>query len=408
MAVAATNNVESGVSAPRTAGSSAWLLAASLLLLCDVCLASGLDPPKSEGGYDKTFFDQHRKNAAEYIPLVQVLSEFVLQATGSPLAEVSILDVGCGHGLLVEAWRNAGVPNSFCIEGSSEASHIWPPQHSQEFYVVQDLEAATAHASVQPTDVVTTFEVAEHIRPEEAGHFVELLTLHHPRLVFFGAATPFQDRGKNPSHVNENTFEFWIEKFDSRGYHVDWTKTAKAKHALMTLPNRGFSHMTAWWYPKNLLIFAPDKVRAQSDRALLAHPAGANMLAPVYLNAYNTMGGVEFAKMWKRDWTAFGELFYEAQREANGGDEDGDDGGEDDEGDGGDEDEDDESESNIDTSHRLNDLTENTTNILESMADEMETMKDRLSSLEDQNKRLMGANAALVAAMKAVVVGAGQ
>ena len=62
----------------------------------------------------------------------------------------------------------------------------------------------------------------------------------------------------------------------------------------------------------------------------------------------------------------------------------------------------------VQISHRVNDLTDNTTNILGSMADEMETMQDRLSRLEDQNKQLMGANAALVAAMKAVVVDAGQ
>ena len=62
--------------------------------------------------------------------------------------------------------------------------------------------------------------------------------------------------------------------------------------------------------PKNLLIFAPNDAREQSDQALLAHPKQANMLSPVYLN----IGGQSaFGKMWKDDWQAFGSLFYEAQ-----------------------------------------------------------------------------------------------
>jgi len=75
----------------------------------------------------------------------------------------------------------------------------------------------------------------------------------------------------------------------------------------------------------------------------------------------------------------------------------------------------------IETSNRLNELTENTTNILGNMVGDMEEVKDRLSilegqkdmeermtRLEDQNKQLMAANAALIAAMKAVVVDAGR
>lgn len=289
------------------------------LLVCDLALA-GLEAPQKAGQYDKDFFEQHRKNAPAYVALVQVLSEFVLEgfARGTALGDVedvSVLDVGCGHGLLVEAWRSVGLLDSFCIEGAEDASHMWPPQYSSEFYVLHDLEDVKALAHVQPTDFVTSFEVGEHLRPAAADHYVELLTMHHPQLVFFGAATPFQDRGKNPSHVNENTFAYWIKRFAARGFHVDWAKTATAKHKLVTLsdPHARQAVMSAWWYPKNLLIFAPDEDRELTDKALIAHPKQADMLSPSYLNM---AGQGEFGMMWKRDWTKFGKLFYKAQKAA--------------------------------------------------------------------------------------------
>lgn len=76
-------------------------------------------------------------------------------------------------------------------------------------------------------------KVAEHLSPEHADHFVKLLTTYEPARVFFGAATPFQDRGNNPSHLNENTFEYWIEIFQRYGYTVDWPRTAWMRHKLL-------------------------------------------------------------------------------------------------------------------------------------------------------------------------------
>ena len=70
--------------------------------------------------------------------------------------------------------------------------------------------------------------------------------------------------------------------------------------------------MQAWWYPKNLLIFAPKEEGAKIDRALLAHPPQANMLANTYLNIG---GNGEFGQMWRRDWSSFGKAFYHAQEE---------------------------------------------------------------------------------------------
>ena len=123
--------------------------------------------PEKAGVYSEEFFDNHRKNSAIYTILVQLFSKCIValddNGVGKGMKDVSVLDVGCGHGLLVEAWRSAGITKSFCMEGSSNASHMWPPQHKDEFYVVQDFEAPEAGTVVQATDFVTSFEVADHL-----------------------------------------------------------------------------------------------------------------------------------------------------------------------------------------------------------------------------------------------------
>ena len=91
-----------------------------------------------------------------------------------------MLDVGCGHGLLVEAWRTLGVVQSYCIEGSEAARPMWPAAFADKYYRVQSLSSPDAATHVVPSDIVTTFEVAEHLPLRDAAHFVGLLTTHSP------------------------------------------------------------------------------------------------------------------------------------------------------------------------------------------------------------------------------------
>jgi 2-polyprenyl-3-methyl-5-hydroxy-6-metoxy-1,4-benzoquinol methylase len=87
----------------------------------------------------------------------------------------STVDVGCGHGFLVEAWRDAGYTSSYGVEGSPEAASMWPAKHKEEFYTVQDL--TTGDYELPKTDYVTSFEVAEHLAPQHADRFVKVRTL---------------------------------------------------------------------------------------------------------------------------------------------------------------------------------------------------------------------------------------
>ena len=277
-------------------------------------MVAHLETPKSEGEYMENFFRQHEKNAPIYPVLVNLMGSLV----GSPFN--SVVDVGCGHGLLVEAWRTAGIRESYGLEGSNAATPLWP-KNFVKYYQIQDLtHFEAAQKAIPKTDVVTTFEVAEHLPERSADSFVKLLVTHRPRMVFFGAATVNQDRGKNPSHVNENTFGYWIQKFRDNFYEPDLAATARLRHLILHDPVFGGYMVEAWWYPKNVWVFvdvAPGRGNPKQqhilDKVLVDHPSKANMLSDHYLNIG---GNGEFGELWKRDWLEFGTIFYEEQRKA--------------------------------------------------------------------------------------------
>ena len=292
-------------------------------------LVASIKVPHSETDYDEEFFRQHEQNAPIYPVMVNLMGSSVVSSgltgsaessSASPSA-FSTLDVGCGHGLLVEAWRKAGIRDSYGLEGSSSAQPLWPVEYTDEYYQIVDLTKNESKVKVPKTDIVTTFEVAEHLPQASATHLVQLLVLHKPSFVFFGAATVFQDRGQNPSHVNENTFAYWIDKFTLEGYIPDMDATARIR--LMLLQNPVFrQHIArAWWYPKNLWVFVPHSASKQMelDSKLLKYgdPAVAtttvNMLDPKYVKLMNQN---DLGEIWRRDWTEFGTLFYQEQSKA--------------------------------------------------------------------------------------------
>jgi len=305
------------------------LLVVTLVLL-PLLVGSSLDTlVYPERGYDESFFAQHSAIAPVYPLLVEMmLAEITPPPQGRSLpVQYSVVDVGCGHGLLVEAWRSAGISESYGMEGSNAAKHMWPPEFRQHYYQIQDLTLWQEAAINMPeTDLVTTLEVAEHLPETSADHFIQLLATHRPATIVFGAATPFQDQGLNPGHVNENTFAYWTEKFAHQQYALDFVATARIRHKLLMDKRFQPYFISAWWYPKNILIFRDtqkvpknddDDDDDDMDLKLVRHPKEANMWSDAYLNiGYAINDGGAFGQLWKRDWMEFATMFYREQDKA--------------------------------------------------------------------------------------------
>jgi hypothetical protein len=280
--------------------------------------------------FSETFFEQFKDYDAAFPALARAMAPYVSTTA-------SIVDVGCGHGLLVEAWRALGLAQSYGVEGSDEAAPTWPREYRDQFYSVLDLTAPSA--TLPETDYVSTFEVAEHLPPTHADAFVKLLVQHRPAHVFFGAATPNIDRGMNPTHVNEQSLHYWVEIFQRHGYAFDAEGSATARVGLMA--DKGYQSALqtgkAWWHMDHFTVFVKlaghngEAVRAELDERIVRSPRSdgpesvmADLLAEKLFDGDKDVAGIVWEQYlgmhdsvdllgptWRRDWHEFGKLYLE-------------------------------------------------------------------------------------------------
>jgi SAM-dependent methyltransferase len=180
--------------------------------------------------YDAMFFEIVTATAAESARrIVPVLVEW--------LEPASVVDVGCGEGAWLAEFAAAGC----------RCAGIDGPQVDRARLLVP-LDAFLEHDLEQPLslegdrfDLAVSLEVAEHLSPARADGFVDELTRLSDR-VLFSAGVPGQG---GYGHVNEQPHEYWIRRFEDRGY------------AVTTLLQRRFAGVeaVASWYRANLLLF---------------------------------------------------------------------------------------------------------------------------------------------------------
>jgi len=285
---------------------------AFLAIIIQGCKSEILVP---DGSYDQKFFEQHTPYKTSFSILADTLiSSIQTQDSFSS----SIVDVGCGHGLLVESIRDQSddTIEAYCLEGSSDASFLWPKAYKDVFYNVVDVTSPEATRVMPKTDYVASFETAEHIPSGGAENFIRLLTHHHPKVVFFGAATVNQDQGKNPTHVNENSLTYWVDKFQSVDYMFDAVMTFYLRKNMMEDPRnqsgQANSIFNTWWYPKNALIFIPSDAPLGYKMIPLEGLRDMVHMIRNYSNIMYNHPNPQFRDMWKRDWDEF-ELLVQIQ-----------------------------------------------------------------------------------------------
>jgi|GEM_PF-3101174 len=200
--------------------------------------------------YDQEFFRMHADNMPAYEELARLIDN-----VNDGRHEKSIIDVGCGHGFLVESLRQCGYANTYGLEGSSSAETVWPAKN-RSYYTIGDITDKQTGLAMEKTDIVCSFETGEHIDKRFAKQYIQLLTQHKPEKIFFGAATLYQDCGLNPTHVNEQPFSYWINHFLDEQYSLDILLTVQMRNSMFR-NSQVFSN--AWWYPKNILVFKPEQ-----------------------------------------------------------------------------------------------------------------------------------------------------
>ncbi|MDQ3937859.1 MAG: glycosyltransferase [Chloroflexota bacterium] len=191
--------------------------------------------------YGSNFFERFRegsrRSARAVVPLVLDL-----------VGPRSVVDVGCGMATWLAVFRELGVEDVLGIDGDYvDRGGLEIPV---ERFVAADLERPPVFD--RRFDLVMSLEVAEHLSPEHADAFVDLLTRLGPA-VLFSAAIPGQGGVR---HLNEQWPEYWAELFRRRGYvPVDCVR-----------PRVWRNPDVEFWYAQNILMFAAETYLATHER----------------------------------------------------------------------------------------------------------------------------------------------
>jgi SAM-dependent methyltransferase len=150
----------------------------------------------------------------------------------------SVLDVGCGRGVWLSEWQNAGVFDVLGIDG--------PYVNQDNLAIPQDLfrsrDLIAGFDLARQFDLVQSLEVAEHLPEASARGFVESLT-RHGDIILFSAAVPGQG---GEHHVNEQPLQYWRDLFGEFGY--------TAFDAIR--PHVAADRQVEPWYRFNSIIYA--------------------------------------------------------------------------------------------------------------------------------------------------------
>lgn len=179
-----------------------------------------------------------RESAREIIPIVW---EFLQPKT--------VIDVGCGTGTWLSAFKEFGVEYVLGIEGEWVAPEML--EIPMENFLVCDLNQPLQID--RQFDLVVCLEVAEHLQPEYAKTFVNSL-VKLGTVILFSAAIPFQG-GTN--HLNEQWPDYWAKLFQEQGYvAIDCIR-----------PKIWQNDRVKWYYAQNIILFA-DREYLETNQAL--------------------------------------------------------------------------------------------------------------------------------------------
>lgn len=166
----------------------------------------------------------------------------IVQSVMRDIGPRSVVDVGCGTGALLAEFRGRGVPG-IGLEYSASALRTCRERGLD----ARQFDIESAHSGDVPTaDLVTCFEVAEHLPARCADALVGLLVRCAPK-VAFTAAVPGQGGGAD--HVNEQPHDYWIEKFAHAGMPLQQELSSAWRHEWQEAGIAGF-------YSANVMVFS--------------------------------------------------------------------------------------------------------------------------------------------------------
>src|SRR5262245_35919916 len=211
--------------------------------------------------YGRSFFEGHREGSGRSAKaIVPLLIEAVEPS--------SVIDVGCGQGVWLSAFKSRGVSDVFGVDGD------WVDTRSLE---IPRASFASADLSKPLNldrcfDLVLSLEVAEHLPAASAATFVQSL-VGLGQVILFSAAIPFQG---GVAHVNEQWPDYWADLFERHRYvAVDYVRPL-----VWNNPD------VVWWYAQNAMIFLRKDCLSRFPRLAEAAKVSDRRLSLVHPRLY--------------------------------------------------------------------------------------------------------------------------
>jgi 2-polyprenyl-3-methyl-5-hydroxy-6-metoxy-1,4-benzoquinol methylase len=130
----------------------------------------------------------------------------------------TVLDVGCGIGMLVEALHRRGI-KAYGFDVSEYALSLVPEEYRE--YVWQG--KAQQDGSYRACDLIVCIEVVEHLFPSDADYAIGMMCRYASHVLFSSNPNDYHEA----THVNTRPVEYWAQQFARYGFfrYLDFDAT---------------------------------------------------------------------------------------------------------------------------------------------------------------------------------------
>lgn len=193
-----------------------------------------VERPLAQYQYDSSFFAYtSASNQASAERVVRILRDWFPQVH-------SVADFGCGQGVWLQAWQNAGVTD---VQGC-DGDYVDPKGLRIAAHHFRAVDLAQPVDLGRRFDLVQCVEVAEHL-PEASSTTLLRSLVSHADILLFSAAPPGQG---GEHHVNERPYAWWRDLLAAEGF---------VPYDCIRPLLRGDPAIQVW-YQYNLLLYAKE------------------------------------------------------------------------------------------------------------------------------------------------------